>query len=57
MNGAGNPVEKARREDRTLCPVCICKLKLNIKFDTRERFEHLINVCGQIGLIKEAQTY
>ena len=57
MNAAGNPVEKIRRENRTLCPVCLCKLKLNIKFDTRERFEHLIRVCNELGFISEAQTY
>ena len=53
----GRPTAKARGGVRHLCPICLCKLKLNIKFDVRARYEHLIRVCGHIGLQKEAQTY
>ena len=53
----GKPVVKNRVNVRQLCLICLCKLKLNIKFNTHARFNHLINVCSHIGLHKEAQTY
>ena len=56
MNGSNGPLE-LRHPDRTLCPVCLCKLKLNLKFDLRERTEHMIEACNALGFKAMARTY
>ena len=38
MNGVMSAQEQMRKINNTLCPICLKKLKINIKFDTRERF-------------------
>lgn len=42
MNGTMSAEETQRRTNNTLCPVCLKKLKINIKFDTKERFLKLL---------------
>ena len=42
---------------RILCPVCIKKLKQNLKFDTKSRFEELAQVCDELGFNDEAKIY
>lgn len=49
MNGTMSAEESARKPNNTLCPVCLAKLRSNIKFDCRKRFECLIDACQQIG--------
>ena len=56
MNGCQNNAEKYRRQHRILCPVCLCKLQLNIKFDVRERYARLHQVSFDLGLHEQAQT-
>lgn len=41
MNGYNSLQEQIQRKNNTLCPVCIKKLKANIKFDTEKRFQKL----------------
>lgn len=57
MNGVMSADEAARRPNHTLCPVCLKKLKINIKFDTAERFKLLMTACLELGLTREAQKY
>ena len=52
LNGSNGHFEE--RGPRTLCPVCTCKLKLNAKFDMRERFTHMIEVCRALGFEEDA---
>lgn len=54
MNGANGPFEGDRAPNRTLCPVCLCKLKCNAKFDCRERFVELIRVSQEQGFHVQA---
>ena len=49
LNGTNGPGDGASLE-RTLCPICLLKLKLNIKFDTRQRYENLIEASRALGL-------
>ena len=48
LNGSNGSFE-LRHPDRVLCPVCLCKLKLNIKFDIRERTAHMVEACRALG--------
>ena len=48
MNGSNGSFED-RYPDRTLCPICLAKLKLNAKFDCSERFQHLIEASNELG--------
>lgn len=57
LNGSNGAFESDRFANRTLCPICLCKLKLNAKFDCRERFEHLIEACRALGFEEMLQTY
>lgn len=46
MNGTNGPGDSPKKgKVRSLCPVCLVKLKLNVKFDSRARFEKLAEVC------------
>ena len=56
LNGSNGSFE-LRHPDRTLCPICLAKLKLNIKFDIRERTTHMIEACHAIGFTEMAQSY
>ena len=49
MNGSNGHFEGDRYPDRTLCPVCLCKLKLNATFDCREQFTRLIETSNSLG--------
>jgi len=49
MNGTMSAEESARRRNNTLCPVCLKKLKANIKFDTKLRFENLLQAATVLG--------
>lgn len=49
MNGYNSMEEQMARKNNTLCPVCLKKLKLNVKFDTRKRFEELLKAATELG--------
>ena len=49
MNGNNHPEERIRREHKTLCPVCLGKLKMNLKFDCRERYIKLLETCHTLS--------
>jgi hypothetical protein len=49
MNGYNSMEEQMARKNNTLCPVCLKKLKLNVKFDTRKRFEKLLKAATELG--------
>ena len=57
MNMTNCNDENERNENEFLCPVCLCKLKMNLFFDCRERFASLINVCAELGLDHEEHGY
>lgn len=57
MNGFNSAYEQDRYPDRQLCPVCIKKLRLNIKFDTTKRFENLLKVSKEFGFKEEIDFY
>ena len=57
MNGVMSADEQRRGGIKLLCSVCHKKLKQNIKFDSKERFEHLIQVCDTLGFTDEADIY
>ena len=49
MNGYNSLEEQIERKNNTLCPVCLKKLKLNVNFDTRKRFENLLAAVQKLG--------
>ena len=57
MNGTMSSDESMRRRDATLCPICLKKLKSNIKFDCAERFKNLIEVSKKLGFTRQVLTY
>ena len=57
LNGSNGGFESDRFPDRTLCPICLTKLKLNIKFDIRERTVKMIEACHALGFQTMAQVY
>ena len=57
LNGSNGDFESDRFPDRTLCPICLTKLKLNIKFDIRERTVKMIEACQALGFQTMAQVY
>ena len=57
MNGVNCAIERRAGGVRVLCPVCLKKLKYNIKFDTEARFTKLAEVCDEIGFSEEAKIY
>lgn len=56
MNGRNGPGDGAKVK-KTLCAICLLKLKLNIKFDTKQRFEALAEASRQIGFESKAAQY
>jgi len=55
MNGTnGEPTGKGTK---ALCPICYKKLKRNIKFNTEDRMNALIEVCTELEFTKEANLY
>ena len=57
MNGLMSAEEQRNGGIRILCPVCLKKLKQNLKFDTSERFKKLAAVCDELGFSEEANVY
>ena len=57
MNGSNGPFEYDYRPNRTLCPVCLAKLKMNIKFDCLQRYQRMAHVCGTLGFEEERKIY
>ena len=57
MNGVMSADEQRRGGIKLLCPVCTKKLKQNIKFDTKERFQKLAAACDALGFADEAAIY
>ena len=57
MNGTNGPGDGAKVKNKTLCPVCLLKMKLNIKFDSRVRYEKLVEACHALGLEKKAERF
>ena len=57
MNGSNGSFEYIKHPNRTLCPICIAKLKINTKFDCRLRYEKLIEASNELGFDKEVQFY
>ena len=57
MNGIMCAQEQRDGGIRILCPVCMKKLKQNLKFDSGARFERLAEVCDQLGFAEEAAVY
>ena len=51
MNGSNGSFEDNYVADRYLCPVCLCKLKLNAKFDCKERYVKLLEAAGALGFM------
>jgi len=56
MNGIMSADEQ-RRKIRTFCPVCLKKLKRNLNFDVKTRYENLIKVCTELGFNEEVAIY
>mmetsp|Transcript_39644 Transcript_39644/g.51954 ORF Transcript_39644/g.51954 Transcript_39644/m.51954 type:complete len:364 (+) Transcript_39644:43-1134(+) len=54
MNGTNGSFESGRVKKKTLCPVCLCKLKLNIKFDCAERYQKMAEVSRALGFESKA---
>ena len=57
MNSTNSAEENERNEKYGLCPVCLCKLRLQLKFDCLERFNNLTAVCAELGLVTESWQY
>ena len=57
MNGINSAEEQRAGGIRMFCPCCLKKLKQNLKFDAKSRFEKLINVCLELGFEEEADAY
>lgn len=57
MNATNSADENERNEKYRLCPICTCKLRSNINFNTMERFNKLTEVCAEIGLVTESHSY
>ena len=48
MNGA-NHIEEIQNSPLYYCAVCFRKLQYAVGFDVMERYQKLINVCGEFG--------
>ena len=58
MNGSNGSFEEAYGEkEKTLCPHCLAKLQMNIKFDTSERHKQLFAACQKLGFYESAKIY
>ena len=54
MNGSNGSFETNRNGETTLCPSCLAKLQMNIKFDNMERYAKLIEACKTLGFNEAA---
>ena len=57
MNGSNGPGDGADTGPRTLCGVCLLKLKVNFKFDTKVRYEGLVEASNALGLTARAERF
>lgn len=57
MNGTMSARESHQKLNNTLCPACLKKLKINLKFDTRTWFQNMYQVSKQLEFSKEASVY
>ncbi len=57
INGSNGPFDGAKVKNKVLCPVCTFKLKLNVKFDTKARYEALAQASRALGLESRAVNY
>lgn len=57
MNGINSAEEQRQGGIRILCPVCHKKLKQNLKFDSKARFEKLAEACDELGFAEESAIY
>ena len=48
MNGTNGPFETERSLSLGTCPICVYKLKSNIKCDSRERYEKLLEASEML---------
>ena len=56
MNGTNGDFEYTVA-NRTLCPVCLMKLALNVKFNIEERYVKLIEASEELGFESKAKQY
>ena len=56
MNGTNGRFEK-EIPNTTLCPVCLMKLSMNIKFNIEERYVKLIEASKELGFESKAKLY
>lgn len=57
MNGTMSAQELSRKHNHTICPVCLKKLKINLKFDTKVWLEKMHEVATGLNFEKEAIFY
>ena len=57
MNGSNGAFESGRVVETTLCPLCLAKLQMNIKFDNMERHTKLIEVCKNLAFDESTKIY
>ncbi len=53
MNGA-NSLAESSAAPMHLCPVCLAKLKWNVDFDARRRYQQLSRFYKKVGMVAEA---
>ena len=56
MNGSNGSFETNRNGVTTLCPSCLAKLQMNIRFDSAERHTKLVEACKTLGF-EAAKVY
>mmetsp|Transcript_11405 Transcript_11405/g.15351 ORF Transcript_11405/g.15351 Transcript_11405/m.15351 type:complete len:86 (+) Transcript_11405:868-1125(+) len=57
LNGSNGSFEYDRVPHRTLCPICLAKLKMNAKFNCRERYSKLIEASAELGFVEDVEFY
>ena len=57
MNGSNSLNENERVENRIMCPICICKLKTNARFDCQQRALKLLDICHELGFDAKTVVY
>ena len=57
MNGVMSAHEQRKGGIKPLCPVCTKKLKSNLKFDCKERYNEILKVCKELGFLEQAAIY
>ena len=53
MNGSNGSFELDYVPNRTLCPICLAKLKMNCRFDCRVRYTKLVEAASVLGFEEE----